>query len=43
VTGTVLNGIGVAPDLAVARTPDDIANARDPQLDAAVAHLTGTP
>jgi carboxyl-terminal processing protease len=43
VTGTVLNGIGVAPDLAVARTPDDIANARDPQLDAAVAHLTSTP
>jgi carboxyl-terminal processing protease len=40
VFGTVLNGVGVAPDLAVARTSDDIANARDPQLDAAVAHLS---
>jgi carboxyl-terminal processing protease len=40
VSGINLNGIGVAPDLAVARTADDIANARDPQLDAAVAHLS---
>jgi carboxyl-terminal processing protease len=40
VSGTVLNGVGVAPDLAVARTSDDIANARDPQLDAAVARLS---
>lgn len=39
-TGNNLNGIGVAPDLAVARTADDIANARDPQLDAAVAYLS---
>jgi carboxyl-terminal processing protease len=40
VTDRVLAGVGVAPDLAVARTADDIANARDPQLDAAVAHLS---
>jgi carboxyl-terminal processing protease len=40
VSGTVLNGVGVAPDEAVARTSDDIANARDPQLDAAVAYLS---
>jgi C-terminal processing protease CtpA/Prc len=39
VTGNQLNGIGVAPDLAVARTSDDIASGRDPQLDAAIAHL----
>jgi carboxyl-terminal processing protease len=40
VTDRVLAGVGVAPDLAVARTADDIANARDPQLDAAIAHLS---
>jgi carboxyl-terminal processing protease len=40
VSGTVLNGVGVAPDEVVARTSDDIANARDPQLDAAVAYLS---
>jgi carboxyl-terminal processing protease len=40
VTGAQLNGVGVVPDLTVARTADDIANARDPQLDAAVAHLS---
>ena len=39
VSGTVLAGPGVAPDEIVARTEDDIANLRDPQLDAAVAHL----
>jgi carboxyl-terminal processing protease len=39
VTNKVLNGVGVVPDEAVARTPDDIANGRDPQLDAAIAHL----
>jgi carboxyl-terminal processing protease len=39
VSGTELNGVGIAPHLAVPRTPDDIANARDPQLDAAIAHL----
>jgi hypothetical protein len=41
VTGAALNGVGVAPDEAVGRTQDDIANNRDPQLDAAVAHLEG--
>lgn len=40
VTSKKLNGIGVAPDEAVARTQADIANARDPQLDAAIAHLS---
>jgi carboxyl-terminal processing protease len=40
VSGRALNGAGVTPDLAVARTQDDIANARDPQLDAAVALLS---
>lgn len=39
VTGEVLAGPGVAPDEIVTRTEDDIANLRDPQLDAAVAHL----
>lgn len=43
VTGNPLNGIGVAPDEAVARTQDDIANNRDPQLDAAVARLSAAP
>jgi carboxyl-terminal processing protease len=42
VSGTVLSGIGVAPDLAVPRTAEDIAVALDPQLDAAVAHLQAT-
>jgi len=41
VTGALLNGVGVVPDLPVGRTQDDIANARDPQLDAAIAHLGG--
>ncbi len=40
VTGAGLNGIGVAPDLRISRTESDIANALDPQLDAAVAHLS---
>ena len=39
VTNTPLNNVGVTPDLQVSRTEDDIANARDPQLDAAIAHL----
>jgi C-terminal processing protease CtpA/Prc len=46
VTGAVLAGPGVAPDELVGRTEDDIANLRDPQLDAAIAHLQavgGTP
>lgn len=40
VSGAELNGIGVAPDLRISRTESDIANALDPQLDAAVAHLS---
>lgn len=43
VSGRSLNGAGVVPDEAVARTQDDIANGRDPQLDAAVAHLAPAP
>jgi carboxyl-terminal processing protease len=43
VTGRALNGAGVAPDLAIARTQDDISNGRDPQLDAAIAHLAVPP
>lgn len=40
VSGRELNGAGVVPDQAVARTQDDIASGRDPQLDAAVALLS---
>jgi carboxyl-terminal processing protease len=40
VDGRELNGVGVVPDLAVARTQSDISNGVDPQLDAAVALLT---
>ncbi|MCA1725253.1 MAG: PDZ domain-containing protein [Thermomicrobia bacterium] len=36
-SGAALNGIGVSPDITVARTNDDIAAGRDPQLDAAIA------
>jgi carboxyl-terminal processing protease len=43
VSGRALNGQGVVPDEQVTRTLDDIANGRDPQLDAAVAHLTPPP
>ncbi len=39
VTGAELNGIGVTPDEVVPRTVDDIVAGRDPQLDAAIAHL----
>ncbi|MDP9237851.1 MAG: S41 family peptidase [Chloroflexota bacterium] len=39
VSNKVLNGVGVIPDEPVARTQADIANANDPQLDVAVAHL----
>jgi carboxyl-terminal processing protease len=41
VTNEPLNGIGVIPDMVVGRSEADIANLRDPQLDAAVAHLAG--
>lgn len=36
--GATLNGIGVSPDITVARTDDDIIAGRDPQLDAAIAN-----
>ena len=39
VSNAELNGVGVVPDLQVARTEADIASLRDPQLDAAIAHL----
>ncbi|MBI5285737.1 MAG: PDZ domain-containing protein, partial [Chloroflexi bacterium] len=39
VTNRPLNGVGVVPDQAVARSQADIANGIDPQLDAAIAHL----
>ena len=39
-TGKRLHGVGVVPDEAVARTQADIANGRDPQLDAAITHLS---
>lgn len=42
VTSTTLNGVGVMPDLIVGRSENDVANARDPQLDAAIAHLRDT-
>lgn len=41
VTGAGLNGIGISPDETVVRTADDIIAGRDPQLDAAVADLSG--
>lgn len=36
--GATLNGIGISPDITVARTDDDIIAGRDPQLDAAIAN-----
>ena len=39
VTDKPLNGLGVIPAQAVARSDADIAAGRDPQLDAAVVHL----
>lgn len=41
-SGRIINDKGIAPDVEVVRTEEDIANFRDPQLDAAVAQLTGT-
>jgi carboxyl-terminal processing protease len=37
--GTWVHGQGVAPDIQVARTADDRAAGRDPQLDRAIQHL----
>jgi carboxyl-terminal processing protease len=39
VSNSELNGVGVQPDLIIPRSENDIANARDPQLDAAVGLL----
>jgi carboxyl-terminal processing protease len=39
ISNAELNGVGVVPDIAVARTEADIAAGRDPQLAAAIAHL----
>jgi carboxyl-terminal processing protease len=40
ISNTALNGVGVVPDEWVGRTQDDIAAGRDPQLDAAIRHLS---
>ena len=40
VTSADLNGLGVTPDEIVERTVDDIVAGRDPQLEAAISHLT---
>lgn len=37
--GISISHSGLVPDLVVARTADDVANNRDPQLDAAVVYL----
>jgi carboxyl-terminal processing protease len=37
-----IEGAGLSPDLEVALTDEDRQQARDPQLDAAIAHLRGT-
>ncbi|HXK33365.1 MAG TPA: S41 family peptidase, partial [Dehalococcoidia bacterium] len=42
VSGAVLHGVGVIPDQEVPRTAEDIAAARDPQLDAALAYFGET-
>jgi carboxyl-terminal processing protease len=44
-TNTTLDGVGITPDMVLAqtRTLDDYRNARDPQLDAAVAALASAP
>jgi carboxyl-terminal processing protease len=39
VKGEKLNGVGITPDIVVARSTEDILNGRDPQLDAALKHL----
>ena len=37
--GNEINDVGIAPDIEVKVTDDDIANKRDPQLDAAIKFL----
>lgn len=39
--GTSINDTGIEPDVAVERTPEDVENNRDPQLDKAVEMLRG--
>jgi carboxyl-terminal processing protease len=39
VKGENLNGVGIKPDIVVARSTEDILNGRDPQLDAAFKAL----
>lgn len=39
VKGEQLNGVGITPDVVVARSTEDILNGRDPQLDAALKQL----
>ena len=41
VTSAELNGIGIAPDVVAPRTVEDLSAGRDPQLDAAIADLSG--
>ena len=38
--GTRLDGVGVRPDQAVERTPADVRDSRDPQLEAAMSYLS---
>jgi carboxyl-terminal processing protease len=39
--GQLIQGEGLAPDVVVPLTEEDLANDRDPQLDEALAHLLG--
>ena len=41
--GRPIEGSGVVPDVEVLPTPEDLAQERDPALDAAVARLAPTP
>ena len=39
--GTLIHGVGIAPDIEVDFTIEDANNGVDPQLDAAIEFLTG--
>ena len=39
--GTLIHGVGIAPDIEVDLTEEDYQNEKDPQLDAAVEYLLG--
>lgn len=39
--GRDIGEVGIEPDLTIVRSPQDIADKKDPQLDAAIAHLKG--